>query len=117
METLHVGFKKMTREKYAFRMKLHPGKLAEYKKRHDGNWPELVVLLKNACILDYSIYLDEDTNSIFGVLWRKIPHRMAELPNHPVMKRWWAHMADIMDTHPSNESIAKPLLSMFHMDQ
>ena len=40
---------------------------------------------------------------------------MADLPSHPVMQRWWAHMADIMETHPSNEPVVVPLLPMFHM--
>ncbi|TIW02253.1 MAG: L-rhamnose mutarotase, partial [Mesorhizobium sp.] len=37
-------------EKYAFRMKLNPGMRAEYKRRHDEIWPELVVLLREAGI-------------------------------------------------------------------
>ena len=32
----------MTGEKYAFKMKLNPGMAAEYKRRHDLIWPELV---------------------------------------------------------------------------
>src|SRR5665213_1939474 len=106
----------MTREKYAFKMQLNPGKLAEYKRRHDEIWPELVMLLKDAGVSDYSIYLDEDTNILFGVLWRTEPHKMAALPEHEIMKRWWAHMADIMQTYTNNEPMAKPLLSVFHMD-
>ena len=35
----------MTLEKHAFKMKLNPGMQAEYKKRHDEIWPELVDLL------------------------------------------------------------------------
>ena len=106
----------MTREKYAFKMKLHPGKLVEYRRRHDEIWPELVALLKDTGISDYSIYLDDDTNVLFGVLWRGVPHKMTDLPNHPVMQRWWAHMADIMETHPNNEPVATPLPPVFHMD-
>ena len=54
--------------KYAFKMKLNPGCLKEYKKRHDEIWPELVDLLKTAGVSDYSIYLDEETHILFGVL-------------------------------------------------
>lgn len=106
----------MTREKYAFKMKLHPGKLAEYKKRHDEIWPELVTLLREAGVSDYSIHLDEETGILFAVLWRTVPHGMADLPRHPVMQRWWAHMADLMETHVGNEPVAKPLLTVFHME-
>jgi L-rhamnose mutarotase len=105
----------MSAEKYAFRMKLNPGTKAEYIRRHDEIWPELVELLQDAGVFDYSIHLDEETNTLFGVLWRRSDHRMADLPNHPVMKRWWAHMADIMETKPDNEPVAVPLETVFHM--
>ncbi|MFA5816638.1 MAG: L-rhamnose mutarotase, partial [Bacteroidales bacterium] len=42
----------------AFKMKLKPGCEAEYKKRHDEIWPELVELIKNSRVSDYSIFLD-----------------------------------------------------------
>ena len=103
-------------EKYAFKMKLHPGMREEYKRRHDEIWPELVTLLKEAGVSDYSIHLDPETSTLFGVLWRTDGHRMADLPNHPVMKRWWAHMADIMETKPDNEPVSTPLETVFHME-
>lgn len=103
-------------EKYAFRMRLNPGMKAEYRKRHDAIWPELVTLLKEAGVSDYSIHLDEETNMLFGVLWRRDGHGMAELPKHPVMQRWWAEMADIMETRADNEPIAVPLETVFQME-
>ncbi|MDF1631016.1 L-rhamnose mutarotase [Mycoplana sp. MJR14] len=103
-------------EKYAFRMRLNPGMAEEYKARHDAIWPELAALLKEAGISDYSIHLDEETGLLFGVLWRRDDHRMDSLAEHPVMKRWWAHMADIMETKPDNEPVAVPLRTVFHME-
>ncbi|MET0600038.1 MAG: L-rhamnose mutarotase [Mesorhizobium sp.] len=103
-------------EKYAFRMRLNPGMAAEYRRRHDLIWPELTVLLREAGISDYSIHLDEATGTLFGVLWRADGHRMAELPDHPVMRRWWAHMADIMEVQPDDEPVAVPLTTVFHME-
>ena len=103
-------------EKYAFKMRLNPGMEAEYRRRHDEIWPELVALLKEAGVSDYSIHLDRETNTLFGVLWRADDHGMDDLPNHPVMKRWWAYMADIMATKPDNEPIAVPLATVFHME-
>ena len=40
---------------------------------------------------------------------------MGDLPSHPVMRRWWGHMRDIMETKPDGEPIATPLAPMFHM--
>ena len=102
-------------EKYAFRMRLNPGMAEEYRARHDAIWPELVELLKDAGISDYSIHLDEETNLLFGVLWRTDDHSMADLPSHPVMQKWWAYMADIMETRADNEPVAVPLTTVFHM--
>ncbi len=102
-------------EKYAFKMQLRAGCRAEYIKRHDEIWPELVKLLKAAGVSDYSIHLDAETDILFGVLWRSDGHGMDDLPSHPVMKKWWAHMADIMETQPDNAPIAVPLETVFHM--
>lgn len=102
-------------EKHAFKMLLNPGCEAEYCKRHDEIWPELVALLKDAGIEDYSIHLDPDTNILFGVLWRRDDHGMDTLPETEIMQKWWAHMADLMQTHPDNAPVAIPLRPMFHM--
>ncbi len=102
-------------EKHAFKMHLNPGMAAEYRKRHDEIFPELVDLLHAAGVKDYSIHLDEETNTLFGVLWRRVDHTMDELPNTEVMQRWWAHMADIMATNSSNEPISTDLKPMFWM--
>ena len=102
-------------ERHAFTMKLHPGMEAEYRKRHEAIWPELVDLLHEAGASDYSIYLDPRTNMLFGILNRPTDHTMAALPEHPVMKRWWAYMADIMETNPDNSPVQNDLVPVFHM--
>ena len=102
-------------ERYAFRMRLNPGMEAEYKRRHDAIWPELVALLHQAGISDYSIYLDRETRLLFGVLTRVADHGMDGLPRSSVMQHWWAHMADIMAVASDNAPVAVPLVPLFHM--
>ena len=102
-------------EKFAFTMRLDPGQAAEYERRHDAIPPELVALLREAGISDYSIHLDPATHVLFGVLWRRKDHGMDDLPSHPVMQRWWASMADIMETDAANEPVVTPLRTVFHM--
>ncbi len=104
-------------EKFAFKMRLNPGMLDEYRRRHDEIWPELLQCLQEAGIGDYSIHFDADTNSLFAVLWCRAGHTMADLPDHPVIRRWWAYMADIMETHADNSPVTMPLETVFHMDQ
>lgn len=102
-------------ERYAFRMRLHQGMEAEYKRRHDDIWPELVDLLHSAGISDYAIYLDRETRLLFGVLTRTASQGVDDLPNSAVMQRWWAYMADIMEVASDNAPIAVPLVPLFHM--
>lgn len=102
-------------ERFAFKMHLHPGQEDEYKRRHDEIWPELVDLLRDAGISDYSIFLDAETGALFGVLKRSADHEMDKLPLDPIMQKWWDHMADIMHAAEDNKPVVVPLVQMFHM--
>src|SRR4029078_12634119 len=93
-------------QRVAFKMKLFKGKEDEYKKRHDEIWPELKSLLKTTGIEEYSIFLDEETNFLFGVLKTEDESKLDELPNHPVMKKWWGYMKDIMETNEDNSPVS-----------
>lgn len=100
----------------AFRMQLKPGFELEYRRRHDEIWPELVELLHQKGITDYSIFLDQPSGALFGVLHAADPMKMDELPGHPVMKKWWAYMKDIMDANPDDSPVSIPLKEVFHLD-
>ena len=102
-------------ERIAFKMKLFPGQAAEYRRRHDALWPELAVLLREAGIRDYRIFLDAETNILFATLTRPADHRMDDLPRHPVMRRWWDHMKDIMRANPDGSPVAIALEEMFFL--
>ncbi len=99
----------------AFKMQLHRGFEDEYKKRHENLWPELKELLKDSGIREYSIFLDEETNELLGVMKITDPKLVDDLPNHPVMKKWWAYMRDIMDANPDNSPTSVPLKEVFYL--
>jgi L-rhamnose mutarotase len=103
-------------KRHAFKMKLKPGFEAEYKRRHDEIWPELATLLSESGISDYSIFLDTETLTLFAVQKLNDDARDAELPQHPVVKKWWAYMADIMEAHPDHSPVAIPLREVFYLE-
>jgi L-rhamnose mutarotase len=103
-------------QRYAFRMNLHQGREAEYQRRHDDIWPELSAALDAAGVRDYTIWLDRASGSLFALMHLTDEHSLGELPQHPVMKKWWAHMADLMDVNPDNSPVVYPLEQVFHMD-
>lgn len=99
---------------HAFRMQLKPGAVQEYKARHDAIWPELAELLKASGVGDYSIFLDEETLSLFAVLRRAEDHTLDDLPSHPVMRKWWTYMAPLMEVELGDKPREWPLQLMFH---
>jgi L-rhamnose mutarotase len=100
----------------SFKMKLKPGFKEEYKRRHDLIWPELSALLKESGISNYSIFLDEETDILFAVQTLSGNNSSQDLSSNEIVKRWWAYMADIMDTHPDNSPVTKPLEMVFHLE-
>ena len=99
----------------AFKMKLFPGFEEEYRKRHENLWPELRELLKSTGFSEYSIFLDESTLTLFGVMRVADPALLEDLPQHPVMKKWWSYMRDIMETNPDHSPVSIPLKEVFYL--
>jgi L-rhamnose mutarotase len=101
--------------RHAFKMKLKPGVEAEYKRRHDEIWPELAKTIQAAGISDYSIFLDEETLTLFAVQKVADNNTASELPMHPVVRQWWDSMADLMEVHPDNAPVCQELKEVFHL--
>jgi len=102
-------------QRFAFKMKLKPGYEAEYKRRHDEIWPELAQLLKDVGISDYVIFLDEQTNMLFAVQ-KQNGASSQDLGSTAIVQKWWAYMADIMETNPDNSPVSVPLKEVFYLE-
>ena len=100
----------------AFKMKLKSGYEAEYKKRHDEIWPELSKELTEAGVFDYSIYFDEESLTLFAFQKLTDDNTADNLPNTESVKKWWAYMADLMETNPDNSPVVGSLREVFHMN-
>ena len=103
-------------DRIAFKMKLKPGYEEEYKKRHDEIWPELAELLTQSGVSDYSIFLDQETNTLFAVQKQSEGNSSQDLGKDPIVQKWWKYMADIMETNPDNSPVSKELVEVFYMD-
>jgi len=102
-------------DRVAFKMKLFPGCEAEYKKRHDEIWPELSALLKQTGISEYSIFLDEESGSLFGFLKAEDRGSLDSLTAQAIMQKWWAYMGDIMESNADNSPVSVPLKEVFYL--
>ena len=102
-------------KRYTFKMKLKPGFRDEYKRRHDAIWPELAELIRSTGVSDYSIFLDEETNILFAVQKQGGSESSQDLGRNPVVEKWWAYMADIMETNPDKSPVTIPLEEVFYL--
>ncbi len=102
-------------ERIAFKMKVHKGFEQEYKRRHDAIWPELKALLLSKGIFEYSIFLEAETNALFGVFKITDTMLLDELATEPLMQRWWAFMSDIMETNADHSPVVVPLQEVFYL--
>lgn len=103
-------------KRVAFKMYLNEGMKAEYKKRHDEIWPELVKLLRDNGVSDYTIFLDEETNILFAVQKVSGEGGSQDLGQTEIVQKWWKMMSTIMKSNPDNSPVSIELEEVFHMD-
>lgn len=96
-------------------MKLKDNQKDIYKKRHDELWPELRSLLVANGISEYSIFLDEETNTLFAFQKVTGENSSQDLANNIIVKKWWDYMADIMVVNPDNSPVSIPLEEVFYL--
>lgn len=102
-------------KRLAFKMHLNEGQKEEYKRRHAEIWPELKLLLKEAGISEYSIFLDEETGILFAFQKVSGDGGSQDLGQTEIVQRWWKYMADIMQTNPDNSPVSTELEEVFYM--
>ena len=102
-------------ERLAFKMKLSPGQLNEYKKRHDEIWLELQNLLRGAGVHDYSIFFDDETHYLFATMKVDDAKCLDQLSQDPLMKKWWTFMKDIMAVNHDHSPVSHALKEVFHL--
>ncbi len=73
-------------------------------------------LLSQAGISEFTIFLDEETLTLFAVQKLADNHTADAVPDHPVNRKWWDYMSDIMEYNPDNTPVVVPLKEVFHLD-
>ncbi len=99
-----------------FKMKLYPGMAEEYERRHNLLWPEMKVMIHAYGGKNYSIFLDEETLTLFGYIEIEDEERWNQSADTAINRKWWDYMADIMETNEDNSPVSKNLKPVFHLD-
>ncbi|MFB9136484.1 L-rhamnose mutarotase [Vibrio sp. AK197] len=99
----------------AFVMQLNQGCKAEYQKRHNEIWPELVKELKAHGGHNYSIFFHQATHQLFGYVEIEDEALWQQVAETPACQEWWAFMQDIMATNADNSPQSLELESVFYL--
>lgn len=99
-----------------FKMKLYPGMEEEYKKRHNELWDEMKDMIQEHGGKNYSIFLDRDTNMLFGYIEIEDEEKWKKGADTAINRKWWHYMADIMETNEDESPVSWDLNLMFHLD-
>ena len=99
-----------------FKMKLYAGMEDEYEKRHNALWQEMKDMIHEFGGKNYSIFLDRETNTLFGYIEIESEEKWAKSADTAICRKWWDYMADIMDTNADNSPVSIDLKKVFHLD-
>ena len=100
----------------AFVMSVHPGREADYARRHQPIWPELEAVLKAHGVHNYSIFLHAETRQLFAYVEIEDEARWAAIAQTAVCRRWWQHMGDVMPSNADYSPVANGLKAVFHLE-
>ena len=99
-----------------FKMHLYPGMAQEYEMRHNRLWPEMKDMIHEHGGKNYSIFLDEETNVLYGYLEIESEEKWSKSADTSINRKWWDYMADIMETNEDNSPVSTDLMPVFHLD-
>ena len=88
----------------------------EYEKRHNALWDEMKDMIHEYGGKNYSIFLDRDTNILFGYIELENEDKWNKSADTEICRKWWHYMADIMWTNPDQSPVSTDLKKVFHLD-
>ena len=97
-------------------MQLNPGAEEEYRRRHNPIWEELEAVLRSHGVRHYSITLHPETGQLFAYAEIEDEGRWNAIAQTPVCRRWWNHMADLMEVNADRSPRVIELREMFHLE-
>jgi L-rhamnose mutarotase len=86
---------KMSNTSFAWVLEVRPGYEEEYKKRHEEIWPEMLEMLRESGVKNYSIFRHGLT--LFGYFETDdLEKTIAQINQSEVNQKWGEYMAPIM---------------------
>ena len=103
-------------ERFCFTFEIREGTEAEYKKRHDEIWPELVDVIHEAGIQNYSLFRRGTTIIAYCECEPDSATAFAKVGATDANRRWSEYFSDVIVslTGPDGELVDYP--EVWHLD-
>jgi L-rhamnose mutarotase len=89
-------------ERYGMVLKVAPGKLDEYKRLHAAVWPDVLQMIHDCNLRNYSIYhKDGFLFSYFEYVGDDFEADMAKMAADPTTQEWWKHCKPCQEPLPT----------------
>ena len=99
----------------SFVMQLSEGAEQEYRRRHNPIWQELEQTLRAHGVHNYSIFLHPGTKQLFAYAEIEEESRWNAIAQTAICRRWWDHMAELMEVNEDRSPQTVELDEMFHL--
>jgi len=101
-----------------FTLRVRPGRLEEYRRRHAAVWPEMLKALHDAGWHDYSLFLSDDGLLVGYFLTENLDASIAAMQDTDVNRRWQAEMAPFFEELPGGrpDTSMRVLDEVFNLD-
>jgi L-rhamnose mutarotase len=91
-------------KRYGLVLRVRPEKEQEYRLYHEAVWPEILKIIRDANIRNYSIYLkDHYLFAYYEYTGDNFKADMARLAAEPKMREWWDIMEPMQDPVPTRK--------------
>ena len=104
-------------ERFAWKARVKPGMMDEYKRRHDNIWPEMLELLHKAGIRNYTIWTDGEELFGYYECEKGVAYAEKTQADSPVVDKWNEYMKDVMVMEMDPVTGAQPKMrNVFRME-
>jgi L-rhamnose mutarotase len=103
-------------ERICFKFEIYPGQEAEYKRRHDEIWPELVAEIEAAGLRNYSLFRKDQEVVAYVECHPDAATAFAKIANGEANARWSEWFEDVIVALTDENGDLFTLDEVWHLD-
>jgi L-rhamnose mutarotase len=103
-------------ERTCFTFEIYPGMEAEYKKRHDEIWPELVAAIQESGFRNYSLFRRDQQIVAYVECHPDVASAFAKLAGYESTARWGEWFEDVIVSLTDANGELMTLEEVWHLD-